>query len=263
VAPDVPGKLFSAFNTEDLQLSGVAAVVAQDPLLTAKILKLLTLGNIEVSRAHRSVENIVEQLGTFRLKSILIPEAVRGLFFPQARFFWKEWWEHSAVVARLSKTIAGPVGYPFPEEAYLAGLLHNLGAFILMRGDPEKYRQLVAEAASRKVELEEFEEKVFGVSHSRAGTVYAEKWNFPKSLVHVIRLHHRIETDSRNLLLNIIAVAQGVAAAHGYGVEYAPSLEPQFELALKQLRIPRHRAIALLGRSRQPSRTVPNHEPTK
>ena len=92
----------------------------------------------------------------------------------------------------------------------------------------------------------------FGVSHTRAGAIYAEKWNFPKRVVTVIRHHHRVETEINNQLLNIVSVALGVAKNAGIGVEYSTEMENQFDFSLRQLGISRSRALSLLARPGPP-----------
>jgi HD-like signal output (HDOD) protein len=81
-------------------------------VLTAKVLRMAALGGAEISRAQIGVAQLVTRLGLHQVRSILIPEALRGLFFSSPESFWKECWEHSILCAQLCRLIASWVQYP-------------------------------------------------------------------------------------------------------------------------------------------------------
>jgi HD-like signal output (HDOD) protein len=248
VAPDVPGKLFAIFNQEEPPMPRICEVLSRDPMLAAKVLRALTLKGVELARSNVSIAHLVTLLGAFQLKSILIPEAIRGLFFQQAQTVSKECWEHSLVCAQLCQQLALWVDYPFPDEAYLAGLLHNLGAYILMNKDPTKYREVIEKARGEKGDLESEEEKTFGISHTKLGGTYAEKWNFPKNIVMGIKFHHKVDANNAHPLLNILSVANGISQEAGVGVEQLPSASQQLDGSLKKLGLRRKKVLSLLHR---------------
>jgi HD-like signal output (HDOD) protein len=99
------------------------------------------------------------------------------------------------------------------------------------------------------VDLEELEEQVFGISHTKAGSTYAEKCNFPRSLALAIKSHHQPRSCPGNALLSILSVANELAAASGVGIEYASSAKEQFEVALKELGLGRRQALSLIGKA--------------
>lgn len=248
VAPDVPGKLFSIFNGDDAHIPKVANIVGRDPILTAKVLRILTLSDTTIPPSKLSISNIVEQLGTFRLRSALVPEAIRGLFFSRTQSFWRECWEHSLLCAQLSEHVARWVEYPYPEEAYLAGLMHNLGVFMLMNHDPEAYRDLVMRSLRNGESIESLEEEKFGTSHTELGALHAEKWRFPRAIVLSIKAHHTIDASTQDPILDIVSVAGGIAENTGMSIGHLPLAESQFKLSLKRLRLPRKKAMALVNR---------------
>jgi len=209
-------------------------------------LRSLTLKNVELARPNVSIRRLATLLGAFQLKSILIPEAMRGLFFQPVQCFCKECWEHSILCAQLCQQLAYWVDYPFPDEAYLAGLLHNLGAYILMNREPGVYQKLVKKASAEKTDLESEEEKAFGISHTKLGGTYAEKWNFPKNIVMGIKSHHNVDPINAPPLLNILAVANGIAQEAGIGIECLPSASRQLDGSLKMLGLRRKKVFSLL-----------------
>jgi len=246
VAPHTAGKIFSIFNQEDSQLPRLCEVLATDPLLTAKVLKFVASRHADIPRGSLQYSYLASILGTFQLRSLLIPEALRGFYFPRPQCFWKDCWEHSYFVARLARQLALRIGYAYPEEAYIAGLLHNLGIYILMDNGPDKYREVVQESVSARMDIEEVEEDHFGISHTRIGGVYAEKWGLPRNIVLAIKYHHKVDGSVTNPLLNILAVALDVAHEQGVGTEYLAQSAEQGQLALKKLQLNRKKALSIL-----------------
>ncbi len=245
VAPNVPGKLFSILNGDSQKVPRIAEVLAVDPTLAAKALRAVTLKREEIPRGELSLRHIAEALGGFELRSILLPEAIRGLFFSRPAVFWKESWEHSVFCAQICQKIAELTEYPFPEEAYLAGLLHNLGLFILYHNDPQRYRSIVAESTAEEVDIETLEEQSFGISHSRLGGVQAEKWRFPRTIAQAIRGHHSVDPNAGNPLPNMLSVACGLAEECGLRVGFVPTTIQQYKGAIKKLNL-NHKKIASL-----------------
>jgi HD-like signal output (HDOD) protein len=248
VAPNVPGRLFAAFASDGYPVPRIAEAVAEDPVLTAKLLRSLTVNGMDPPREKLAVLDLAGMLGAFQLRFFLLPEAIRGLYFARPASFRKECWEHSLLCAQLSQQIAEVTAYPFPDEAYLAGLLHNLGAFLLMSHDPERYQSLVDESLTRKEDLEVLEEQSFGISHSRMGGIHAEKWRFPRSVTLVIKAHHKVEPGSTNPLLNIVAAAMGLAEECGLRFGHVPGILAQYKRALKRLSLSPKKALTLVNR---------------
>jgi HD-like signal output (HDOD) protein len=185
------------------------------------------------------------------MRSILVPEAIRGIFFPNAQCTWKEFWEHSLICAQLCRQISGWIDYPCPEEAYLAGLLHNLGIFLLMSNDPARYQSVVV-SAEEGVDIETAEEKAFGISHTKIGGIYAEKWKFPRPITLAVRHHHGIDENVSHSLINMVAVAIGLAQENGAGIEPTASGPRQYDTALNNLHLNRKKVASLLHRVPRP-----------
>ncbi|MBI4602559.1 MAG: HDOD domain-containing protein [Planctomycetes bacterium] len=255
VAPNVPGKLFAVLGGDGYKLPRIAELVAEDPVLAAKVLKAGILQGTDLARPKMSVGQLVDALGMFQLKSILVPEALRALYLSSAQPFWKDLWEHSLVCAQLSREIAIRIQYPFPEEAYVAGLLHNLGAFVLFHRDAAQYRRIAADSVRDERDLEALEEEAFGMSHTKVGGVISEKWGFPRALSTVLKGHHKLDPGYTSPLLSLVAAAHGVAEESGLRVGFSPSAQSRFREALACLNLPRKKALSLV--SRVPRAVVP------
>jgi HD-like signal output (HDOD) protein len=245
ISPHVPGKLFYGLTEASAPRDAVGEVVREEPMLVAKLLKTLALSNREIRSARPSIPSLIDALGESQVRRLLLCEAVRGLNYPTHTSYWEELWTHSKVCARIAEFVAAQVEYPRPAEAYLAGLVHNLGAFLLLHRDPARYRAAVRESLESARDLETIEKEAFGVSHIELGGQCAEQWSFPRVLLKAVESHHRSEVDTDDPLLHILALARGLAHASGYRVGYQSTLGVQFEDALGRLQIDREKASEL------------------
>jgi len=167
------GKAVRRLQPEDSQLPKLCEILRQDPMLTAKVLRAALSRRIDLP-ARLSIEQIVTRLGTFALRSTLIPEALRGSSSPSTVLLERVV-GHSVVVAQLSaRSRDGPVS--FPEEAYMAALLHNLGAYVLMN-NTEGYQRVVYEAMNNHRILRSWKKSRLASPHE-GRAVYAEKWSY-------------------------------------------------------------------------------------
>jgi len=220
VAPDTPSTIFALETRSADETECICSVIGREPMLAAKVLKLLSLNNIAVPREQLSIQSIVELLGTFNARCLLLPEAVRRLWFPPGEGFWRECWEHDQICAKLCESIAQRVGYPYVGEAYLAGLLHNVGAYILYTQDPAGYRQLVTDSLVAEQDVEKLERERYRTTHTEIGATYARAHKFPPAVEMAIRDHHRLGRGLARPLLHILNAANAILDDYGYRLGY-------------------------------------------
>ena len=142
------------------------------------------------------------------------------------------------------------LGYPFPGEAYMAGLLHNLGMYLLMGQDLRRYLDIAAEARQNTSSLEALEESRFGISHTKVGSIYAEKWSFPKVIVAAIKNHHGTNKKNTNPLVHIVSLASALAQGIGVGLEPNNPDDEVLVTSLEQLNLDRDTNRIALSRKR-------------
>jgi HD-like signal output (HDOD) protein len=150
-------------------------------------------------------------------------------------------WEHALGVALASRYFAQSVGFPDPDKAYLAGLLHDFGVIMSLWAAPKEFAQAFNKAVSSHVPLIETEEEILGISHPEIGRMLGERWHMPPDLIQVIAFHHDVEkaTEHRALvcLVSLVDLLCRMSAV-GYGypedrqVEFG--VEPAFQLLLAE-----------------------------
>jgi HD-like signal output (HDOD) protein len=245
IAPDVPPRFFWIFRQKTAShMDLIAGEVVRDPSLTAKALQLFSASRLALPRERFGIRKVLEALGDFRTRSLLVPEIIRGIYFAEKEHYWGEWKERSIFCASFCQDLANRVGYPYPEEAYLAGLLSNLGIFVLVGAYGDRYREVLETAGSNHEELAAMEEREFGVSHAIIGRVYAERWKFPKPIAQTIESHH-YDWERPAPLLDLVAMANWTSHVRTTGTELSGDEEQRIEGALKRFKLKRKKLLAL------------------
>jgi len=121
-------------------------------------------------------------------------------------------WEHSDLTALGSRDLANKLRYKNPEEAFVGGLLHDIGKLVLDR-HVLKNRGIIEDIINKEgVPLTEAEREVLGINHANVGRRMAEKWNFPPVLSEVINFHHEPERARENKeLVAVVSIINAVS----------------------------------------------------
>lgn len=177
----------SATSTE------ISEIIGLDQALSASILQSANSVSMGFSTDCSKLSEAVMRLGFKRLKGLILGIAAVGPFNQSLkgyRFGAGELWNHSIATAVSAEWIARELRYPDPEEAYTAGLLHDMGKLFLDQFVFSDYTRIVDLMLKYKLTLYQAEEQLLGIDHAKVGGMIAEKWNFPIVLVDAIRYHH-------------------------------------------------------------------------
>lgn len=215
--PTLPGilkKLSRLLDKPNVSLTEIGAFVSNDPVIAAKILKMVNSAIYGFSGRISSVKQAVILLGLNVIKGLLLSVSI----FELMQDTMVGLWEHSMGCSVAARLIAQRIGLKDTEEIAVSALLHDIGKVILILQYPERYAYAMEEAQKRKVVICLTEEDVFPVTHAEAGGWITERWRFPKSLTEVIKCHHKPQlsrTFSREA--SIVFLADVLVRARGFG----------------------------------------------
>jgi len=187
-APDVV-----AASGAPAAIDEVTAVLASDQALAAR---LLWLANASVPHPVRTVSAAVGALGVEAVRAAVLSNKVfEACGSPDARadgLDRRALWRHSLAVAFASRIVAERIELPIDgEEAFLAGLVHDIGKLLLSETLPKSHARSLAEARSHNGNLAEWERQALGVDHLVAGRRLAQRWHLGSAIENVIWLHHQ------------------------------------------------------------------------
>ena len=190
--PQVLARLLTLVDDDQASVAELASVVAADPALSARILTAANSAALRRGNELRKLADCLVALGTRLVKTIAVSLSVQSVVQKLAR--GDEWdvsglWYHSLLVAEISRALAVAMGYRNADEAYLAGLLHDIGEVALAGGVPDRYRALLREAADEAT-LVDLENRQLDTNHGAVGAWIADQWRFESFLADAILFHH-------------------------------------------------------------------------
>ncbi len=168
-------------------------ILSHDPALVSRLLKLVN--SSFYARAHEitSVERAIVMLG-FETVHHLAIAATMGQLFKNIKlcdgFSARDVWTHSVGVAVVARQIGKLSAPEMAEEAFLAGLVHDVGILVELQVCPDKLRTVCERAMVQRGRFSAIELDVIGVDHQELGAALAEKWGFPPGCRAVARHHH-------------------------------------------------------------------------
>ena len=196
-------------------------VITQDQSLTAKVLRLANSAYYGFPRRISTVTDAIVLLGFNTIRSLVLSASVYHILEKPLEGYALapgELWRHSQASAMAARLIAQRARYRQPDQAYIAGLLHDIGKVLLNHHLREQYHEVVARVGGEKTFID-VEEEVLGFNHAQVGALLAEKWNLPPDLVEAIGCHHQPAAAKKNRELTAIThLADALCMTMGLGL---------------------------------------------
>ncbi len=194
--PALPGlvtQLVELVESENATAEQVERLITTDPALTVKVLHLANSAYYGLTRTISTVKQAVIVLGFHTVKNLVLGVsafmALRHGRVPSPLEL--ELWEHSFACAGIAREIALAQGRCIrqAENAFMAGLLHDIGILFLHTRFPREYQQVLRAADAQRTR-HEVEGAMLGMDHAEVGALIADGWQLPPLLVHLIGNHH-------------------------------------------------------------------------
>jgi HD-like signal output (HDOD) protein/signal transduction histidine kinase len=224
--PQILIKLLAHLQADDLGMPELAALVGKDAGMTGKILSVANSSAYNRGGRQPNLEQAMVSLGTDMIKTLVISDSVFQTFnsFPNSgatdlRAFWK----HSLTAAVLARDLARHLNYSQPEEAYLAGLLHNVGRLALLATAPKEYGFNFT--ARDDEDLCAVEQRTLQITHAEAGAWLIERWQLDSFLADSVLYHHEPgeRLEGAHPLIRIVRAAH-LLSAHVHNEAEAPAM---------------------------------------
>ncbi len=229
--PEVTLKIIKIVEDPKSTAQDLHKVVSNDPALCSRILKVVNSSFYGLPGQIGSINRAIVMLGLNAVKNIAIAASMSKLFkggdlTPQ--FSAKHLWTHSVGVAAASKLMADTLKIGLSDEAFLAGLMHDVGVMVEFQLDRTKLIEVLQKSLPDKdgapgADMLEIENQVFGANHQDFGMALCEKWKFPKALCFVTGYHHRpmeLASDARTLTCLVhVADRLSAEATSGYRLD--------------------------------------------
>ena len=211
--PQVLNEVLRLVERDDSSLKDIANIILKDVSLTAKILKVANSAFYGRTRQISTVNQAAVTLGLRAVKSLALSASIYDIVKNknlELGFDPKLFWRHSLEVATASRMIATEIRYTPPEEAFVCGLLHDLGMIFLEKIFPEKYNE-IWRGLKQGENLVDLENNLIGFNHCQTIKYIAEKWHLPINIVKAVENHHKEatmgQTKSDEVLWQTVSLA--------------------------------------------------------
>ncbi len=206
-------------NSPHGSLERVADFIANDPMLTAKVLQMVNSAALGMRRRFVDAHEAVIMLGGERIKSMIVFVEVFSICekFRFVRFSPDKLWRHSLAVGRLARELmrSRSRSIEAADASFTGGLLHDVGKLMLAINLPEQYREVLEDVEEDSNEdIWASEVKFLQTSHAEVGAMILESWNLPYPILEAVGYHHAPNRLSKEGFSPLDAVAVANVLLH-------------------------------------------------
>jgi putative nucleotidyltransferase with HDIG domain len=225
--PHVASRVIELVSDGNTSATDLDKLIARDQALTARVLKIANSALFGRRATISTISRAVVMLGFKTVQSLIIAASTEALFRPNSvNFKDKLLWEHAVAAALAAGILARECRYPGVEEAFLGGLLHDIGKVVLDTNLGGRYQRVVERVYNEGVTFVDAERDMLGFDHAEIGAFVIKKWNLPPTLEEAVRLHHHSRGASLDpTLCAIVGLANSLCVKIGIGPERRPELD--------------------------------------
>jgi HD-like signal output (HDOD) protein len=196
--PALAARTLEMLADPNASMEEVEKTIAQDQAMIAKMIKV---SNSVLYGGYQKVATLrqaLTRLGAKTTKSLVLASSTRGYFFKNRnamKTYGQFLWQHAIETGMAARRIAEACGHEDPEQAFVAGIMHDIGKLVILMIDDKKYKEIQQLKVIEKLSTLEAETEVLGMDHAALGRLLMEKWHMPEAVQVCTQFHHR-HTDA-------------------------------------------------------------------
>ncbi|MFT5502500.1 MAG: HD-like signal output (HDOD) protein [Gammaproteobacteria bacterium] len=209
--PEIYIRVTELLEDENSTAYQIGNTVQTDPVLTAKVLRLINSAYYGLPNPVSSIAQSVTLLGRQQLQQVLMGSVLVGVLkdFEISEFPLRDFWQHSFKTAIISRHLGMQNVHILDHEAlFTAGLLHDMGWLIIAKVVPSAFTNITQLAVARQVDTLVIEAEKLGVTHVDVGVALMQQWAIPSTITQCVKNHHDSEYEGPfSVETSIIALA--------------------------------------------------------
>ena len=212
--PTIVMELLATMERENVDVGDLTDKIAKDQALTAKTLRLANSSFYGMARQITTIHDAITLLGFRTVRNLATTSALIGLFnqSKDSHFDIAPFWRHALACAICAKELA-PHLHVDPDQAYAAGLLHDIGRLVLVTQFQPQYESAMAYRATHDCRLVEAERVELGLTHAWVGELVARQWKLPQVIELAIAGHHDASISEMPAATFVVLAADVIAHA--------------------------------------------------
>ncbi len=189
--PMVARKIMAIVENPRSTAGDLEKVISSDQALTTRLLKIANSSFYGLLRKVNTLQRAILVVGFKQIKDIAISNAALNLYRTSDQLSVKLW-EHAVGCAIATRMISLEFDRTEADEAFISGLLHDLGKAALVRAKPDEMREIWKRSHDPETEQLDVELELLGFSHTHIGGALANRWNLSETIEQTIRYHHHM-----------------------------------------------------------------------
>ena len=189
--PAIAVRILNTLQKEDASLQDMAGIIAADPALTVKLLRVANSSFYSLSSRVTSIDRAITVLGTNVIKNIALSFAIAGSLKgnSQGGFDFDYFWRRS-VTAGVAAGLLTTLLRRKDEDIFVTALLHDIGVLVIFLSKGWEYSRLFKERQTSELSFVELERQTFGFDHQQVGATLIADWGLPEGIAEPMRYHH-------------------------------------------------------------------------
>ncbi|MGC8490683.1 MAG: HDOD domain-containing protein [Syntrophobacteraceae bacterium] len=224
--PHIAAQVLDKLSDEDTNPKEIHQLITQDQALAARVLKVANSPFYGASRSISTLKDAVMFMGFDSIRSLIMTAVLKSMY-SKVGLAEQLLWEHSTGCGLAARKIADELRFPRKEEAYMAGLMHDVGKTALFLHAPGTMRDIMEEVYNEGLDFAEAEQRRFGFTHALVGGAIANKWRFASTIEDAIADHHEPEPGPTPSQLTQIVNGANVIC---HKLEVGPTRRPDMDL---------------------------------
>ncbi len=187
--PAVVQRVLALTEDADCGPGELTELLSADPNLSAQLLRIVNSAFVASARTISSLQQAVLRIGSAGVRVVALTAAALGQFHGGDKDRGRKIWRHSVLCSQWSRVLAEQAGLRPSEDAFVAGLVHDIGRAVIEREFPAAAGEIERLTFQGRTQ-EEAERERLGQTHADIGAYLADLWKFPLPIVEAIAQHH-------------------------------------------------------------------------
>jgi putative nucleotidyltransferase with HDIG domain len=211
----VSQKVISLTKDPKSSAADLQKVIKGDTALTTKVLKIVNSAYYGFPSSITSISQAIVILGFKTVRNLAMSVSILENVFKNVEGY-EEIWKHSVVTAITSQAIAEKFKYLNAEEAFIGGIIHDIGKIILSTYFPETMQEVLNYTKENATSFYDSEKNLIDTDHALIGGWLLRRWEFPQILIDAVKYHHNVNKIKEYELAKYVYLGDIVARLMGY-----------------------------------------------